>query len=382
VALGNTLDGVGIHSGASDNRVGGYGGNLSRNVISGNRQDGVNVAESGTSDNVIEGNYIGTNAAGTAALGNGLVGVGISQGASGNAVGGVVAAARNVISGNLLDGVSIFGFGTTANAVAGNYIGTNAAGNRALGNGGDGVFLGASASGNVIGGTTTGVRNVISGNRHDGVVVRDVGTTANAVAGNYIGTNATGSAALGNLLDGVEVFGGASNNVLGGLPAGGRNVISGNRRAGINIHDQGTDFNAVSANYIGTDARGRVSVGNGHDGVDVSSSAHGNLVGGQEVGEGNLISGNKGFGLAIFAFATGNLVEGNYIGTNAAGTAALANRLFGVDIRDSASGNVIGGTTAATRNLVSGNAGDGLDITGSNSTGNVVEGTLKGRSWW
>ncbi len=377
IALGNTLDGIGIHDGASDNKVGGYGGALTRNLISGNQQDGVNVAESGTTDNVIEGNYIGTNIGGDAALGNGGSGVSISQGANDNVVGSVVAAAANVIAGNKLDGVSIFGDGTSTNAVAGNYIGTDAIGAQAVANGGDGVFLGASASGNVIGGTSSSDRNVISGNSDDGIVIRDAGTVNNAVSDNYIGINAAGTLALSNGGNGVEILDGASNNVIGGTGVGG-NVISGNKLDGVSIHDPGTSFNAVSANDLGTDAQGRVAVRNKQDGVNISNLASSNLIGGQDAGEGNLISGNTGFGIAISGAATGTLVEGNLIGTNAAGTAALGNHLFGVDISGSATGNLIGGTTALTRNLISGNAGDGLDITGNSTTGNVVEGNYIG----
>jgi hypothetical protein len=378
VALGNTLDGVGIHAGASGNRVGGYGGALTRNIISGNGQYGVSIAESGTSDNVVEGNFIGTDATGTAGVGNAVDGVSISQGASDNAVGGVVAAARNLISGNGLDGVGIFDSGTSTNAVAGNYIGTDVTGARALGNSGDGVFLGATASGNVIGGAAPGVANVISGNRHDGVVIRGAGTTANGVGGNFIGTDATGTKALGNLIDGVEILASATGNVIGGPSSAARNVISGNHRNGVNVHDRGTDSNAVSANYIGTDVTGRKALANKRDGVDVSRSARNNLIGGEEAGEGNVISGNAGSGVAIFAAASGTLVEGNLIGTSAAGSTALANHLSGVAISGSAKNTIVGGTTALTRNVISGNAGDGFDITGKNTIGNVVEGNYVG----
>jgi hypothetical protein len=376
-AIGNTLDGVGIHSGASDNKIGGYGPG-SRNVISGNQRNGVTLYDSGTSDNVVEDNYIGVNVSGTAALGNAFEGVLITGGASGNTVGTMIPAGRNVISGNLVDGVGISGPGTATNAVAGNYIGTNAAGTAALGNGGDGIFLGASASGNVIGGNTPGTRNVISGNAHDGIIIRDVGTAGNGIGANYIGTNAAGTAALGNLLDGVEVMNGASKNVIAGDKPGTRNIISGNGRDGVDLHDSGTSLNVVAGDFIGTDVTGEHALGNGLDGVDVSLSASSNLVGGKDRKDRNVISGNKIFGVAIFTFASHNLVEGNLIGTDQTGTIALGNGEFGVDISDSASHNVIGGTTAATRNLISGNGADGLDITGTHSTGNRVEGNYIG----
>ncbi len=87
-----------------------------------------------TTGNVVEGNYIGVDATGMAPLGNTLDGVLITDGASGNTIGGTTAGARNIVSGNTGDGVQIIGSGTTANTVIGNYIGTNVAGNAAVGN--------------------------------------------------------------------------------------------------------------------------------------------------------------------------------------------------------------------------------------------------------
>src|SRR5262249_61747836 len=83
------------------------------------------------------------------------------------------------------------------------------------------------ASGNAVGGTAAGARNVISGNGGDGVTIKDTGTMGNVVAGNFIGTNAAGTLALGNgtsdpFADGVDVNGGASGNLIGGAGARGR----------------------------------------------------------------------------------------------------------------------------------------------------------------
>ncbi len=185
-----------------------------RNLISGNMNYGVVLDGSGTIDNLVEGNYIGTDKTGTMALdtsgqplGNGYDGVYISDGASDNTVGGTVATARNLISGDANDGVEITSAGTTDNVVEGNFIGTSVTGDTALPNGtyngpyrveDAGVAIDSGASNNTIGGSTPGSRNVISGNRGDGVGILDSGTRGNIVEGNLIGTSVSGDTALPN----------------------------------------------------------------------------------------------------------------------------------------------------------------------------------------
>ena len=156
-----------------------------------------------TIGNVVEGNFIGTNATGngtpTGINSNpGGNGVWISDGASGNTIGGTTASARNIISGNAGDGVDIGGISTKGNVVEGNYIGTNAAGTAALANTGDGIAVGGDAADNTIGGTTPEARNVISGNTHDGISITGSSASGNVVEGDYIGTNVTGAVAVPN----------------------------------------------------------------------------------------------------------------------------------------------------------------------------------------
>jgi hypothetical protein len=111
-----------------------------------------------------------------------------------------------------------------------------AAGTAALSNLGDGVLLvGAGAASNTVGGTAAAVRNVISGNGNNGVEIQGSGATKNVVEGNYIGTNAAGTAALANTYAGVALANGASNNTVGGTAAAARNIISGNAVHGVAI---------------------------------------------------------------------------------------------------------------------------------------------------
>ena len=280
-----------------------------------------------------------------------------------NLVGGTA----NVISGNA--GGGIFITGGTLDIVAGNLIGTDATGTVAISNGtGDGVELVASASGNTIGGAASGDGNLISGNQDDGVEMSGAGTTTNVVAGNRIGTDSTGKVALPNF-EGVDIASGASGNTIGGT-ASAANLISGNQNAGVDIEATSTS-NVVAGNQIGTDITGTAAVANTM-GVFVAGTD--NTIGGTAAGLGNLISGND-FGVQFENPSRGNIVAGNLIGTDITGKLAVPNE-FGVFFAQ-IGGDTIGGTIAAARNLISGN-GDGVWLGRFGSTGIVVEGNLIG----
>src|SRR5207237_8567167 len=133
-----------------------------------------------------------------------------------------------------------------------NSSGTEPAGSAAVANTW-GVIVFGGAHDNTIGGSAAGARNVISGNTNDGLHLSDPATTSNTVAGNYIGTNAAGTAALGNNV-GVYLSNSTHHNTIGGTAAGAGNVISGNRIDGIQLLDPGTSNNTVAGNFIGLNA--------------------------------------------------------------------------------------------------------------------------------
>lgn len=362
--LGNHSDGVRL-GGASGTTVGGTT-TAARNVISGNDDDGIEIQGNTATGNVVAGNFIGTNAAGVGPLGNGNSGVAIVS-VGGNTVGGSVAGARNVISGNATDGVAIGGSGATGNVVVGNYVGTNAAGSAVLGNGGSGVAI-AGAPNTTVGGLTALARNVISGNVGSGVAISLSTATGNVVRGNYLGTGATGSTDLGNTENGVFISR-APNNTIGGMAAGARNAISGNR-FGVRIEGSGATGNGVVGNYIGTNAAGTAALGNDSDGVYVTN-APANTVGGTAAAARNVISGNGGAGVEVFGFvSTGNVVQGNFIGTDATGTVVRGNGSSGVLIALGAANTAVGGTAVGAGNLIAFNGGDGVSVTGGG--GNAV----------
>ncbi len=171
----------------------------------------------GSHDNVIEGNYIGTDASGSQGLGNAVDGIRLDN-ASGNRIGGSTAHARNVISGQQSSGVSIIGQDATENLIQGNFIGTDATGLNAIANSFAGVIVFGGASLNTVGGVAAGTGNIISGNTIDGVFLAGVGTSGNTIQGNYIGTDATGTAAIPNGSRGIEIQEADNTVVGGDVP--------------------------------------------------------------------------------------------------------------------------------------------------------------------
>jgi titin len=379
-ALPNHLRGVGISYGATANTVGGTAAGA-RNLISGNTQNGV-LLDANTDGNVVQGNFIGTDVSGTLALPNHQEGVllgktSVAGPITNNLIGGTDPGAGNLIAGNDMQGVRLKDEATTGNLVEGNTIGADVTGATALANGRQGVLLLQGAHGNTIGGTAAGAGNLISGNAREGVGLQDVGTTANLVQGNWIGTDVTGTAALGNLEQGVLIQAGASGNTVGGTDAGAGNVISANGQNGVRLTGTGTSDNVVQGNYIGTDVTGSAALGNAFHGVALTGGASGNRIGGADAGAGNLISGNLQNGAYLSdAGTSGNWLQGNLIGTDATGSAALGNTFHGVALTNGASGNTIGGPGAG--NVISANGQNGVDVSGAQTTGNLIQGNLIG----
>jgi hypothetical protein len=375
-AAGN--GGYGVLIGSSNNTVGGTAAG-DRNVISGNSISGIAIFGTGVAGNVIQGNYIGLDRDGLVAVPN-ATGISVSDGANNNLIGGASPGARNLIAGNRFDEISIFrDSATTGNVVQGNYIGTDLRGQLRVpnGTGFSGVAIGQAANHNSV------LGNVISGNGGSGVAIFDAGTTDNVVQGNFLGTNPAGTQAVYNNFEGIRIFNGATNNTIGGTTAAARNIISGNNNRGVNLYGLGTSNNLVQGNYIGTDISGTRAIPNAFSGVDIDSDSTGgasnNTVGGTAAGAGNLISGNSIHGIGIYGGGvTGNIVQGNSIGVDVTGSVALGNASDGVTIDLAASNNLIGGTAAGARNVISGNVFDGVAIFGTGTTGNLVQNNFIG----
>jgi hypothetical protein len=349
----------GVHIVDGDNNtVGGAGG--AANVISGNTK-GVEINRG--SGNLVHGNLIGTDAAGTAALANvrGL----LIRNAANNQIGNE----PNVISGNTREGVKIFGASSTGNVVRDNRIGTNLAGDTPIANR-EGVIITSGAEGNTIGGTTAAERNVISGNTTAGVFLL---ADNNSVTGNLIGTDLAGTAAIPN--DTGIFVRNASGNTIGGSVSGGEsNLISGNDEQGVLLTGNNVANTTIAGNAIGTNLAGTAAVANKH-GVRIENGAH--TIGGATADDGNVISGNSSNGVYIIgAGADGNLLQNNRLGVNIDGSGAVPNVRSGVLI-ENAPNNMVG--NAAAGNSIGGNAQQGVKISGASATGNLVQNNAIGQ---
>lgn len=249
---GNVGDGVNI-SGGGSNIVGGTSPE-ERNILSGSR-NGSGVRLTDSSGNTISGNFIGTDLAGTARVPNSNFGIFLLDAATNNVIGGTAAGAGNVIGANSFSGILIGGKSggstgaATGNRVEGNFIGTNATGAVNLGNLQHGVAIINDATDNIVGGAASGAANVISGNAQRGINVSVGATgTGNVVAGNFIGTDTTGTLSLGNGLGGIAVTG-ALGLDIGGTNVGEQNIIAFNGGPGVSV-DATSDGVRIVGNSI------------------------------------------------------------------------------------------------------------------------------------
>ncbi len=263
---------VGVRVESANNTIGGV--NLAdRDIVSGNSFVEVYVLGTTASSNTVEGNYVGTSPSGTESLSNpgGGDGVDIDFGSASNTVGGTVAGSRNVISGNGYSGVRIAEAGTNANVVEGNFIGVDITGIHPLGNGFHGVLIHRGAMSNLIGGTSAGAGNVISANTLHGIAIADASTSGNLIEGNFIGTDVSGTADLGNGDEGVSIAYDAFNNTVGGTSSGAGNTIAYNSMNGVTVEIGTGSGNAILSNAIFGNHLLGIDLGN--DGVTLNTAA-------------------------------------------------------------------------------------------------------------
>ncbi len=155
----------------------------------------------------------------------------------------------------------------------------------------NGAGAGAGVDGLAITAGSSTVRGLVINrfSRH-GILLQTGG--GNTVAGNFIGTDATGAVALGNGFSGVRVND-SDNNAIGGTSSADGNVISGNHEG---IRLDGSEESTVRGNRIGTDTTGTAAVGNFSTGVLLISASR-CAVGGTAAGAGNTIAFNGPFTL-------------------------------------------------------------------------------------
>jgi len=208
-------------------------------------------------------------------------------------------------------------------AIKGNYIGVWPDGVTA-GPNATGITLRSSETGNLVGGSAPADRNVISGNSGPGIAV--TGSSAVTVAGNFIGTDAGGAAALPNGGNGIDMKGGDGSTV-GGAVSGAGNLLSGNQGNGIAISTpDGRSIN-VKGNRIGVAADGVSPLPNQKNGVFLDQDAYDITIGGEFIpAEQNIIAYNQKAGVSLSSSASSQ----NYIDPNQ----MYANGGLGADLLD------------------------------------------------
>lgn len=339
----------GIELGGSNQIVGvngdGISDHLESNTIAYNNANG--IFDHGT-ESVIAGNVILNNVEHGVFL---SLGGSIRVGTDGNGLGDNFEGNR--ISGNHKSGVSVYN--TSNVTIAGNKIGVNSAGTSASPNYDYGIFV-QESFGAIIG-TNGGSEeapiegNLVSGN-YDGQVYLLYSMMA-TVAGNKIGTNITGSAALSPAQGfGIKL----EHNGFSGCAVR-YNTISGTGWYGMQINK--SDNNTVSENTIGLDLSGRKPVPNDGNGIEIVNGSTQNIL------SDNLIAGNDGNGILVYG-SNNNRFRGNKIGTNADGNVAFGNTFNGILIQNSRL-NVIGTDSIDSinhpySNLISGNLGSGIKL--------------------
>ncbi|MBA3869349.1 MAG: DUF11 domain-containing protein, partial [Anaerolineae bacterium] len=377
IAQANKGNGIYILS-TANSRIGGTTA-AQRNVISGNSLNGVFIDGSASGTTQIIGNYIGTNAAGAGDVGNTNKGIKLNDSEQ-NKIGNDTASGRNIISGNDGGAVQISGSG---NFLTGNYIGSDVTGTALVANGSPAIDVSAQSNiigynyGLTLDGPCTGSCNLIVGNGGTGLIIRG----SAYVASNYFGVNVNGTVALGTFDIGIDVQG--VNNTIGSITTAGRNVIASYTTAGIKVNTGYSAFNPIQGNYIGTNANGTADLVSAPNavGILVTGANTGYLqIGGTNSAstcsdQCNLISGNS-IGILVSQAGIKNTIQGNYIGTNASGSAAISN---GIGIKvDGTSQTIIGSSplTADTGNVISGNTTDGIFL--NQATGTIIQGNFVG----
>jgi subtilisin family serine protease len=231
----------------------------------------------------------------------------------------------------------------------------------------DGYLAGVGVNGLTVEAGNSTIRGLVI-NRFSGDGIRLDINDNNLVVGNYIGTDVSGMLDRGNLGSGILLYYQSGGNIIGGTTAADRNVISGNDYHG--IFNQWSAANIIQGNLIGLDASGNAILPNGVSSQNTSGTgiyiqqADGNLIGGNTPGSGNVISGNLRDG--VFASNSNDtVIQGNLIGTDLTGSQVRGNSYEGIFV-SGGTGSKIGGASTIERNVISGNGSDGIDFQATN----------------
>jgi hypothetical protein len=363
-AIPNAFNGLNIDT-TTATIIGGAAVNQG-NLISGNTESGIILTRS-SSNAIIKGNKIGTNLAGTAAVANGQHGLSIYTNVFNTIIGGTAAGEGNLISGNIFNGINI-DINSKKSVIKGNYIGTDITGTLKIGNLWQGIYINASDS-STIGGGSKAARNIVSGNGTSGGQngIGIVGSNTNTIQGNFCGISSTGKIAIPNFDTGISLTN-SNNNTIGGASYMQRNVSSANGILGMYFFN--VNNSTITGNYFGTDSTGNAPLGNVSHGVHTDGGCNLN------VWKGNVAGGNGAGGMDLLT-STNSTYYGNYLGLGINGITPVGNFTIGFRFGASSTNNTVGGSAAGQRNYMSGNNNHGMMFDGQ-SVSNIVKGNYVG----
>jgi VCBS repeat-containing protein len=164
-----------------------------------------------------------------------------------------------------------------------------------------------------------------------------------------------------------------SHVTVGGTSIAHQNLISGNLFSGIQIDGSSASDNMIIGNLIGTNLATTSVVANTFEGIRLLNGTHDNAIGGTTAGTGNVISGNTLGGIGIYNDSWNNKIVGNYIGTDESQTASLGSAGYGIMLFDTAFGNTIGEVTANAGNVITNSGTHGIGLATS-GTQNAIRG--------
>jgi parallel beta-helix repeat protein len=379
ILLSHPVSGPERAAAASENTVGGADPRAG-NIVSGNEGGGIVVVR-GTGNRIL-GNLVGLDASGGRPVPNEGDGIAIED-ADRTTVSGNTSSA-NGGTGIYVQDISHDHADTTRNRITGNLVGTDTEGVRDFGNGHSGLLV-LDATDTVIGGTAARYRNTVAHNGGYGIYVTSwhFRTRATEIIGNNVGLDSEGGPG-GNRRGGLIVEDTEGTKVTA-------NVLSGNTGPGLAVVGSGALDTLVTGNRVGTDASGRRQRANRAAGI-VVRKARNTTIGSPRDEDVNIVSGNGAQGIAVEAADRTTIVH-NAIGTRRFGGAGGSepdgpgNGASGISVFNSTA-TTIGARPLADAptpcrdvcNLISGNARNGVRISGDETVAATVRGNVIDRN--
>jgi len=362
LSLGNKASGLEIIQKSNGNRIG--GSSDSANVIAGNGGSGISL-QSGASNSIINGNYIGVIPSGTV-VPNGAQGVLINANRAGPSnityPVGTASLVNNNIKNNIISGNLGFGLQTLGTELVsglqlkGNLIGLLPDGTMSVASGNKlgGILFNTDLNGILIGGTGVNDGNYISNNGGDAIQIDPPTSTGtnNRIYGNKIGITKTNGVA-GNTGNGLNIKENAQNLLIGDGSLAGANVIVNSESNGI-ITETGATNITVDRNFIGVLADGTTAAGNKGNGIQFQGTTNAIIQNAQIAFNG---TGATGDGILITGSTSTFTVDKNLIGTVTAMTTNQANLGFGI--------NISGGIGTISDNSIAYNMQGGINVSGT-----------------